>query len=156
MEIYGLDDAKGVGLVYTFNFINIAWVFFRAKEWDDAVKVLKGMINMDNVNIEVFIEQQISIIKNIYSSIMEIVVKPMDDKLSYFLNSFFNHFRDDSYMFIYIILSTIIVVLFQNSTHMIKVFSVNFFYLFIHLLLFVTSIYILSFGIYSEFLYFNF
>jgi len=27
----------------TFNFINIAWVFFRAKEWDDAVKVLKGM-----------------------------------------------------------------------------------------------------------------
>ncbi|MDH4945508.1 MBOAT family protein, partial [Sulfurimonas sp. C5] len=24
----------------TFNFINIAWVFFRAKEWDDAIKVL--------------------------------------------------------------------------------------------------------------------
>lgn len=27
----------------TFNFINIAWIFFRAKEWDDAIKVLKGM-----------------------------------------------------------------------------------------------------------------
>lgn len=27
----------------TFNFINIAWVFFRAKEWDDAIKVLKAM-----------------------------------------------------------------------------------------------------------------
>lgn len=27
----------------TFNFINIAWVFFRAKEWDDALKVLGGM-----------------------------------------------------------------------------------------------------------------
>lgn len=27
----------------TFNFINITWVFFRAKEWDDAIKVLKGM-----------------------------------------------------------------------------------------------------------------
>ena len=27
----------------TFNFINITWVFFRAKEWDDALKVLKGM-----------------------------------------------------------------------------------------------------------------
>ena len=27
----------------TFNFINIAWVFFRAKEWDDALKVLKAM-----------------------------------------------------------------------------------------------------------------
>ena len=27
----------------TFNFVNIAWVFFRAKEWEDAIKVLKGM-----------------------------------------------------------------------------------------------------------------
>jgi D-alanyl-lipoteichoic acid acyltransferase DltB (MBOAT superfamily) len=27
----------------TFNFINITWVFFRAKEWDDAMKVLSGM-----------------------------------------------------------------------------------------------------------------
>jgi len=27
----------------TFNFINITWVFFRAKDWNDAIKVLKGM-----------------------------------------------------------------------------------------------------------------
>jgi len=27
----------------TFNFINITWVFFRAKEWNDALKVLHGM-----------------------------------------------------------------------------------------------------------------
>jgi len=27
----------------TFNFINITWVFFRAKEWSDAIKVLDGM-----------------------------------------------------------------------------------------------------------------
>ncbi len=27
----------------TFNFINITWIFFRAKEWNDAIKVLKGM-----------------------------------------------------------------------------------------------------------------
>lgn len=27
----------------TFNFINIAWVFFRARSWDDAIKVLDGM-----------------------------------------------------------------------------------------------------------------
>lgn len=27
----------------TFNFINIAWVFFRAETWNDAVKVLDGM-----------------------------------------------------------------------------------------------------------------
>ena len=27
----------------TFNFVNITFVFFRAKEWDDAVKVINGM-----------------------------------------------------------------------------------------------------------------
>ena len=32
-----------LGWFITFNFINITWVFFRAKEWDDALKVLKGM-----------------------------------------------------------------------------------------------------------------
>ena len=38
----------------TFNFINIAWVFFRAKEWDDALKVLNGMIDLNlNVNVEI-------------------------------------------------------------------------------------------------------
>jgi D-alanyl-lipoteichoic acid acyltransferase DltB (MBOAT superfamily) len=33
----------------TFNFINIAWVFFRAKEWDDAVKVLSSMFSLNNI-----------------------------------------------------------------------------------------------------------
>ncbi len=33
----------------TFNFVNIAWVFFRAKEWSDAVKVLNGMFSLDNI-----------------------------------------------------------------------------------------------------------
>ncbi len=32
-----------LGWFITFNFINISWVFFRAKEWDDAIKVLDGM-----------------------------------------------------------------------------------------------------------------
>lgn len=27
----------------TFNFVNIAWIFFRALTWEDALKVLKGM-----------------------------------------------------------------------------------------------------------------
>jgi len=31
----------------TFNFVNIAWVFFRAKEWDDAIKVLGNMFSID-------------------------------------------------------------------------------------------------------------
>jgi len=32
----------------TFNFVNISWVFFRAKEWEDALKVLKGMVDFSD------------------------------------------------------------------------------------------------------------
>ena len=39
----GLNMPKILAWFITFNFINIAWVFFRAKEWDDAIKVLNGM-----------------------------------------------------------------------------------------------------------------
>jgi len=33
----------------TFNFINITWIFFRAKEWDDAVNVLYGMFGFSGI-----------------------------------------------------------------------------------------------------------
>jgi D-alanyl-lipoteichoic acid acyltransferase DltB (MBOAT superfamily) len=33
----------------TFNFINISWVFFRAKEWDDAIRVLSAMFDFSNI-----------------------------------------------------------------------------------------------------------
>lgn len=35
--------------IITFNFINITWVFFRAKEWDDAIKVLTGMFDFNYI-----------------------------------------------------------------------------------------------------------
>jgi D-alanyl-lipoteichoic acid acyltransferase DltB (MBOAT superfamily) len=35
----------------TFNFVNIAWIFFRAKNWEDAIKVLKGMVGLSGVVI---------------------------------------------------------------------------------------------------------
>lgn len=33
----------------TFNFINITWIFFRAKEWKDAVNVLRGMFGFNGL-----------------------------------------------------------------------------------------------------------
>ena len=39
----GFTMPKLLAWFITFNFINIAWVFFRAKEWNDAIKVFKGM-----------------------------------------------------------------------------------------------------------------
>lgn len=37
---------KALAWFLTFNFVNIAWVFFRAKTLADAVKVLRGMIDI--------------------------------------------------------------------------------------------------------------
>ena len=36
----------------TFNFVNISWVFFRAKEWDDAIRILKSMFGVNHIYIE--------------------------------------------------------------------------------------------------------
>jgi len=33
----------------TFNFVNLAWVFFRAKSWADAEKVICGMLGLNGV-----------------------------------------------------------------------------------------------------------
>jgi len=33
----------------TFNFVNISWVFFRAKEWSDATKILKAMFDFHHI-----------------------------------------------------------------------------------------------------------
>jgi len=37
--------------VITFNFVNFAWVFFRAKSFDDALKVLEGMFGIHGFNL---------------------------------------------------------------------------------------------------------
>lgn len=36
----------------TFNFVNVAWIFFRAKDWGGAVKVLKGMLGMNGAVLD--------------------------------------------------------------------------------------------------------
>ncbi|HIO97116.1 MAG TPA: MBOAT family protein [Leucothrix sp.] len=36
---------KWIAWFITFNFVNVAWVFFRAKDFEDALKVLKGMFS---------------------------------------------------------------------------------------------------------------
>jgi alginate O-acetyltransferase complex protein AlgI len=42
-----------LGWLITFNFVNVTWVFFRAEEWNDAIKVLSSMFNfqiISNIN----------------------------------------------------------------------------------------------------------
>ena len=41
-----LKMPRWLGWLITFNFVNLAFVFFRAREWHDAVKVVKGMTGL--------------------------------------------------------------------------------------------------------------
>jgi len=42
---------KALAWFITFNFVNAAWVFFRARSWPDAVKVVKGMAGLSGVTL---------------------------------------------------------------------------------------------------------
>lgn len=42
----GFSLPRPIAWFITFNFVNVAWVFFRATTWQDAFKVLKGMIGL--------------------------------------------------------------------------------------------------------------
>ncbi len=120
----------------TFNFVNIAWVFFRAKEWDDAIKVLNGMFSLDN-----FI-QFATLFNNILSN---------DTNIKSFINI------ETSTV---IIFGFILTVLFKNSNELstkfnnMKNISIPW-YLFSVLALGISLIF-MSFQTGSEFLYFNF
>ncbi|WP_334072272.1 MULTISPECIES: MBOAT family protein [Paenibacillus] len=46
----------------TFMFINFSWVFFRAKDWDDALKVLRGMFNFGHIGVSTSLLGQVALV----------------------------------------------------------------------------------------------
>ena len=75
----------------TFNFINIGWVFFRAKEWDDAIKVLNGMFNfVSNLDINILQLSYISIFLTIIflKNSNEIIKLQLHKSITLFITAF--------------------------------------------------------------------
>lgn len=122
----------------TFNFINITWVFFRAKEWDDAIKVLSAMFSLDNVVLPKFLESKLSVLEN------------FDLSFGFFLSNL-NAKLD---IIIWLILGFIITLMAQNSLQKIEHFKLNYKTAFITAFAFIASV--ISLNKVSEFLYFNF
>ena len=127
-----------IAWLITFNFINIAWVFFRAKEWDDALKVLDGMFSLNHI----------------------VLPKNLESKLS-FLNPYgveFGEWAKDitgsSGTIIYLILGFIFLLYFKNSTQKVKMFELNYKTILLASICFISGV--LSLNRVSEFLYFNF
>tara|TARA_B100000795_G_C22790382_1_gene436655 strand:+ start:162 stop:1643 length:1482 start_codon:yes stop_codon:yes gene_type:complete len=86
----------------TFNFINIAWIFFRAKEWDDAIKVLGSMFNFSE-KINIYFLDKISMWLNF----------PLHKYINYTTTKI--NIEEMNLAYLYILLS-IIIVLFLNNT----------------------------------------
>ena len=133
----GFTMNKYLAWFITFNFINIAWVFFRAKEFGDAVKVLSGMFGG-----EVILYYKL---ENTLSFLNEIGVS---------FGIVYLHLGQKSQTTAYILIGFLIVLLLDNTHDFAKNFKASKITLFITIIMFLVSISML--GNFSEFLYFNF
>lgn len=48
---FNINMPKAVAWFLTFNFLNLTWIFFRARKWDDAIKIISGMFCLDNIKL---------------------------------------------------------------------------------------------------------
>jgi len=143
----GFTMNKYLAWFITFNFINIAWVFFRAKEWSDAIKVLSGMLGLNGI---IFTQKH--------------------EKFLSFLNSFDNisfgivteHIGGGSDILNILIFTFIITIFFKNIQ---EIFNFPYLkkpsiytnkYILFFAILFVFSLIKSSIKTYTEFIYFNF
>ncbi|ABL01924.1 membrane bound O-acyl transferase, MBOAT family protein [Candidatus Ruthia magnifica str. Cm (Calyptogena magnifica)] len=122
----------------TFNFVNIAWVFFRAREWDDAVKVLGSMFSLDNIVIKETFSNKLNFLSEYNIQFGEVM------KMT----------NDGSDVIKWIIFGFILILVFKNSLEKTNKFKSNIWHLLIHVIVLFTAL--TSLNTVSEFLYFNF
>ena len=122
----------------TFNFVNIAWVFFRAREWEDAVKVLGSMFSLDNVVLPIFLESKLQLLK----------------LFGITFDGFIANIKGDYFTPLWIIIGFILVLGFKNSMEKMVEFKPNYKIVVLTLICFLYGV--LSLNKVSEFLYFNF
>ena len=134
----GFSMNKILAWFITFNFVNIAWVFFRAKEWDDAIKVLKGMFGFSGIVLPDKIESFLNILKDYRVDFSEFWLIDIDG---------------DNWTPIWIIIAFIIIFM-KNSNILLQKFNPNFKTVIYTAVL--ASFSILSLSKISQFLYFNF
>jgi alginate O-acetyltransferase complex protein AlgI len=133
-----IDMPKALACFITFNFINIAWVFFRAKDFNDAAKVLKGMLGMTGIVLPGFLGTKLGFLRS-YNVEFGVIMSNIRG----------------TYVTIPVVLFLISVSLwFSNSNEMMAKFKPTVLHI-----LFIGSILVLAIlhlSINSEFLYFRF
>ena len=122
----------------TFNFINITFIFFRAKEWEDAVNVLGSMYNLDYF---AFSEMPAMKLASLNVNVIEFIVS--SDNMINSLGST-----------ALILAAFMIIFFFKNSSTLIEEFKIGYISLFLSTILFFMSLLVMPKT--SEFLYYNF
>lgn len=122
----------------TFNFVNIAWVFFRAKEWDDAIKVLKGMVGLSGFALP---------------NALAPYLKPLSQYGVEF-GAYLAGIQGNEWTLIYIVAALILAVAFNNSNQMRATFKPTASSAVFAAILFVAAL--MQLHAPSEFLYFDF
>ena len=72
----------------TFNFLNITWIFFRAKEFEDAIKVLKGLIGLNGLGLSSIMEFKFIILGLFVVLLITIFTKNSIEKIDTFKADF--------------------------------------------------------------------
>jgi hypothetical protein len=123
----------------TFNFVNVAWVFFRAKEWEDAIKVLKGMVGFSGIALPGFLKSKLFFLSQYEVS----------------FGGWLSNISGNFETIIYLMIIFISVLFFKNSIENKNNFYMNSFkFTIFSIILIILSLF--SQNTYSEFLYFNF
>ncbi len=141
-KLIGIKIPEFLCWIITFNFINFTWIFFRAREWRDAIKVIKGMSGINGFDLP-----------------NRVIVK-----LS-FLNDFGINFREENNRFLsdingdintlfWLAFGFFLVLAFKNSNEQMNLFKSTYYKLISTLFIFISSLFMINRT--SEFLYFNF
>jgi alginate O-acetyltransferase complex protein AlgI len=119
----------------TFNFVNFAWIFFRAKNFDEALSVLRAMVGLNGISLP-------SSTANILGGVSKFGVKFAGGEWSMSIVTMLPVF-------------IIISIFFKNSNQMTRDFKPSYYNLLGAVFLLGTSLFSML-TIKSEFIYFNF
>jgi D-alanyl-lipoteichoic acid acyltransferase DltB (MBOAT superfamily) len=122
----------------TFNFVNVAFVLFRAVEWSDAVKVLSSMFSLNNVVLPNFLKSKLSFLSNYGVEFGGVAT----------------NLSAQGEIMAWLSIGFILIFMFKNSVQQLNDFKMNYKTVLLSGIAFIVSI--TSFTKTSEFLYFNF
>ena len=134
----GFKMNKILAWFITFNFINITWIFFRAKDFESAMKVLGSMFSLDNVVLREKYFKFLAEYNDIYFK----------------FGTVYDNILGKDKTTIFIIIGFILIIFFKNSMEKMMTFKPSYFNLIYMIIILLVGISMMSNV--SEFLYFNF